>query len=131
MFLAKTVLLDVSCSTSPSIEIADLTKEELGFNLSHIRSLPDTSKTSRHFFPQSFVNDLSSLSLNLNSATSVRISIMASLFKTAARPSALRAAAGYNAIRTIGTADRTFVRTKATLPDLKCMSSAQTARTQS
>lgn len=43
---------------------------------------------------------------------------MASLVKSAVRPSALRAVAATNPIRTIGTADRTFVRTKATLPDL-------------
>jgi superoxide dismutase, Fe-Mn family len=41
---------------------------------------------------------------------------MVSLLKTAARP-ALRAPTA-NQIRTIGTADRTFIRTKATLPDL-------------
>lgn len=44
---------------------------------------------------------------------------MASLFKTAARTTAFRAAGASN-LRTIGTADRTFIRKKATLPDLSC-----------
>ena len=43
---------------------------------------------------------------------------MASLLRSAARPSALRAVAATNPIRTIGTADRTFIRTKVSLPDL-------------
>ncbi|ETN37681.1 uncharacterized protein HMPREF1541_07304 [Cyphellophora europaea CBS 101466] len=42
---------------------------------------------------------------------------MASLLKTASRTTAFRAAGASN-LRTIGTADRTFVRRKATLPDL-------------
>jgi hypothetical protein len=47
---------------------------------------------------------------------------MASLFKSAARTTARRTVGASN-LRTIGTADRTFIRTKATLPDLKCKTS--------
>ncbi|KAK5045703.1 hypothetical protein LTR84_009072 [Exophiala bonariae] len=43
---------------------------------------------------------------------------MASLLKSATRPSALRLAASSNPLRSITTADRTFIRQKATLPDL-------------
>ncbi|RMZ88154.1 hypothetical protein DV736_g4625, partial [Chaetothyriales sp. CBS 134916] len=44
---------------------------------------------------------------------------MASLLRTAARPSALRAVSTTQPFRSLGTADRTFIRTKVTLPDLK------------
>jgi len=43
---------------------------------------------------------------------------MASLLRSATRPSTLRALAASNPVRCIGTADKTFVRMKATLPDL-------------
>lgn len=48
---------------------------------------------------------------------------MTSLLRSVARPSTLRAAAAASKpLRSLTTADRTFVRTKATLPDLPCMS---------
>ncbi|ETI26737.1 hypothetical protein G647_10182 [Cladophialophora carrionii CBS 160.54] len=43
---------------------------------------------------------------------------MASLFRSVARPSTLRAVAATNPARCMTTADKTFVRMKATLPDL-------------
>ncbi|KEF54249.1 Fe-Mn family superoxide dismutase [Exophiala aquamarina CBS 119918] len=43
---------------------------------------------------------------------------MASIIKSAARPSGLRLAAASHPLRCITTADRTFIRRKATLPDL-------------
>ncbi|KAJ9605511.1 Superoxide dismutase [Mn], mitochondrial [Cladophialophora chaetospira] len=44
---------------------------------------------------------------------------MASLLRSAARPSAYRAVAASNPARSLATADKTFIRKKATLPDLK------------
>lgn len=47
--------------------------------------------------------------------------MVASLIRGAARPAGRCAAIGHHASRAmIGTANTTFIRTKATLPDLKC-----------